>query len=57
MRDSGLKATLLITALGVGGCAGGAGLSSRGPPPSRFFSDIARRGSSMRAAVTILPNY
>ena len=37
MRDSGLKATLLMTALGVGGCAGSGRLELEGPAAQQVF--------------------
>ena len=41
MRDSGLKATLLMTALGVGGCAGGGGLELEGPAAQQIFEQYS----------------
>ena len=41
MRDSGLKATLLMTALGVGGCAGGGGLELEGPAAQQIFQQYS----------------
>ena len=37
MRDWGLKTTLLMTALGVGGCAGGGRLELEGPAAQQLF--------------------
>ncbi len=41
MRDSGLKATLLMTALGVSGCAGGGGLELEGPAAQQIFQQYS----------------
>ena len=41
MRDSGLKATLLLTALGVSGCAGGGGLELEGPAAQQIFQQYS----------------
>ncbi len=41
MRDSGLKATLLMTALGVSGCAGGGGLELEGPAARQIFEQYS----------------
>lgn len=37
MSDWGLKATLLLAALGAGGCAGGGGLELEGPAAEQIF--------------------
>lgn len=41
MLDSGLKATLLVTALGVSGCAGGGGLELEGPAAQQIFQQYS----------------
>ncbi len=41
MRDSGLKATLLMTALGVGGCAGSGRLELEGPAAQQVFQQYS----------------
>lgn len=41
MPDSGLKATLLMTALGVAACAGGGGLEIEGPAAQQIFQQYS----------------
>ena len=41
MRDSGLKATSLVMALGLGGCAGGGGLELEGPAAQQVFQQYS----------------
>ena len=50
MRGLGLKATSLIVALGVGGCAGGGGLELEGPAAQQILRRIEQsRGSDVEA--------
>ncbi len=50
MRGLGLKATWLIVALGVGGCAGGGGLELEGPAAQQILRRIEQsRGSDVEA--------